>query len=109
MPVDLLTLMLLHGSPGNTLVTTRPSPRVVRRITSDETPAVHAPRHWFRESLPTSTSGQYRVIEPLPDLVRAAFSHVESMAVLPGDPEADKIVERLIQRRTEAKRPLRRK
>lgn len=46
---------------------------------------------------------------PLVELFNVAQEHVASVAVLPGDPEADEVVERLIRARSASKRAIARK
>jgi hypothetical protein len=101
--------MLALLDPHNAVVHQPNAPRIALHFTGDETPSELSMFRLYSHDLPTSAVGGYRVSEPLVELFNAAYRHVTNVAVLPGDPAADQIVERLIRARNAGKRPLVRK
>lgn len=63
----------------------------------------------YRIEVSTCTTGTLPVSEPLVELVKTSFEHIQAMAFLPGNEEADEIIERLMARREERQRPLTRR
>lgn len=101
--------MLAFLNPHNAVTHQPNTPRIVLHITGDETPSELSMLQFSPQDLPTSAAGSYTISEPLVDLFNAAHEHVAHVAVLPGDPAADQIVEKLIRARRAVKRPLARK
>lgn len=101
--------MLALLDPHNVVVHQPNAPRIALHVTGDDTPSELSMFRLSPQDLPTSAVGGFRVSEPLVDLFDGAHRHIANVAVLPGDPAADQIVERLIRARNAGKRPLARK
>lgn len=108
-PTELLFVLAMQGQNPYAVSSAAPIPRVVNHVVGDETPSIVSMRSFDPAELPTSRSGEYQIAKPLKELVQSVGEYVRAMAFLPGDPEADEIVERLMRMRQETKRPLKRR
>ncbi len=103
-PETLAIFALLDPSSGAAELPDQP--RISMHLTGDETPTS---RCWSTPDIPTCATTHLLVADPIVELVNSAINHVTTFAVLPGDEEADAIVDRLLERRPRTKRKLKKR